>query len=86
MQPVNSYQTLERTTEIPEQTVHNKQVNQLLVEINVSSLPVCNVLPRRVVDLARENSDALAATPTDFGKTLLVINTIRSCDAMPLKH
>ena len=28
----------------------------------------------------------LAATPTDFGKTLVVINNIRTYDAKPLKH
>ena len=83
---LNFIATLERTAGVPEPTVHSGKVQQVLPELIVSSLPVFEVLRRRLVDVVRENIDAFAATPTDLGKTSVIIHTVRTSDAKPFKH
>ena len=58
----------------------------MLAELRVSGLPVSEVLRRRLVEVVRENIDAFAATPTDLGRTSVVIHTIKTGHARPFKH
>ena len=78
--------TSESTAGVPEPTAQTGKVKQVLAELKVSGLPVSEALRRRLVDVVRENIDAFAATPTDLGKTSVVIHTIRTSDAKPFKH
>ena len=75
-----------RTAGVLEPTVQSGRVQQVLAELKVSSLPVSEVLRRRLVDMVRENIDAFAATSTDLGKTSVVIHTIQTSEAKPFKH
>ena len=58
----------------------------MLAKLSVSGLEVSKVFRRRLVDVVRENIDALAATPIDLGRTSVVIHTIKLRDAKPFKH
>ena len=58
----------------------------MLAELGVSGRPVSEELRRRLLEVVRENIDAFAATPTDLGKTAMVIHTITTGDAKPFKH
>ena len=58
----------------------------MLAELRASGLPVSEVLRRRLVEVVRENVDAFAATPTDLGRTSVVIHTIKTRDSKPFKH
>ena len=82
----NRTTSLERTARVPEPTVQSGIVQQVLAELKVSSLPISEVLRRRLFDVVRENIDAFAETPTDLGKTSVVIHTIRTSAAKPFKH
>ena len=83
---LNPIATFESTAGVPKPTAQNGKVQQVLAELKVSSLPLAEVLRRRLVDVVRKNIDAFASTSTDFGKTLVVIHTIRTSDAKPFKH
>ena len=78
--------TPERTTEVSGPTAQSGKIQQVLAELKVSSLTVSELLRRRLVDVVRENIDAFAATPTDLGRTSVVIHTIKTSDAKPCKH
>ena len=82
----NPIASLECTAGVPEPTAQRGKVQQVLAELKVSSLPVSEELRRRLVDVVRENINAFAETPTDLGNTPVVIHTIRTSDAKPIKH
>ena len=83
---LNPIAATESTSGVPEPTSQYGKVEQVLAELKVSSLPVSEVLRRRLVDVVRENIDTFAATPTDLRKTSVVIHTIRTSDDKPFKH
>ena len=52
----------------------------------MSGLPVLEELRRRLVEVVWKNIDGFAATFTDLGRTSMVIHTIQTGDAKPVKH
>ena len=75
---LNPIATSECPAKVPEPTAQSGKVQQVLAKLKFSSLPVSEVLRRRLVVVGRENIDAFAATPTDLGKTSVVFHTIRT--------
>lgn len=66
--------------------MHWGKIQQVPPKLKVSSLPVSELLRRRLADVVRENINAFAATPTNLGRTSVVIHTIKTYDAKPFKH
>ena len=58
----------------------------MLADLRVSSLPITEELRRRLVGVVKESLDAFAASPTDVGRTSVVVHTIRTGDALPVRH
>ena len=75
-----------RPTELPDPIAQNRKIQQVLAKLGVSGLPVSEKLRRRLVEVVRENIDAFAATPTDLGRTSMVIHIIKTGDAKFFKH
>ncbi len=62
------------------------QLQRVLADLKVTSLPISEQLRKRLVQIVRENQDAFAASPTNLGRTSVVIHTIKTGEARPLRH
>ena len=64
----------------------NSILQGVLYELKVSELPLPECEKRRVVDLVRRNLDAFATSPTDVGRTHLVMHKIDIGNNLPFKE
>ena len=62
------------------------KLQQVLADLKISSLPISESLRRRFICVVRSNLDAFAASPTDLGRTSVVVHTIKPGDAKPFRH
>ena len=58
----------------------------MLADFKIAAFPIPDKLCKRLNEVVRENLDAFAASPTDLGLTLVVIQTIKTGEARPFKH
>ena len=58
----------------------------MLADLKVATLKIPEELRKRLIDVVRENLDAFAASPTDLGRTTVVIHTIKTGEAQPFLH
>ena len=58
----------------------------MLVYLKVASLKIPEELRKRLIEVVRDNLDAIAASPTDLGKTTVMIHTIKTGGAQPFRH
>ena len=58
----------------------------MLAELRVSCLPINEGTKRRLIEVVKKNLDAFAATPTDLGRTSVVVHTIKTGEAKPFRH
>ena len=58
----------------------------VFAELKIAALPIPENLRKRLIEVVRENLDAFAASPTDFGRTSVVCHTFKTGDAKPFRH
>ena len=66
-----------------EQTV---KLQKVLADLRVSTLPIPEQVRKQLVEVVKENHDAFAASPTDLGRTSVVVHTIITGAAKPFRH
>ena len=58
----------------------------MLADLKIVVLPIPDELRKRLLEVGRENLDASVKSPTDLGRTSVVIHTIKNRKARPLRH
>ena len=58
----------------------------MLTDQRVSTLPIPEQVRKRQVEVVKENLGAFAASPTDLGRTSVVVHTIKTNAAKPFRH
>ena len=58
----------------------------MLADLKITVRPIPDELCKRLIEVVRENLDAFAASPTDLGRTSVVIHTIKTGKVRPFKH
>ena len=58
----------------------------MLADLKIAVLPIPDEFRKRLIEVVRENLDAFAASPTDLGRTSVVIHTIKTGEARPFRH
>ena len=58
----------------------------MLADLKIATLKIPEELRKRLIEVVRENLDAFAASPTDLGRTTVVIHTIKTGEAHPFRH
>ena len=64
----------------------NGKLQTMLADLRVSTLQIPEQVRKRLVEVLKENFDAFAASPTDFGRTSVVVHTINTTAAKPFRH
>ena len=62
------------------------KLQRVLADLKIATLHISEQLRRRLVQVIRKNLDAFAASPTDLGRTSVVIHTIKTGEARPFRH
>ncbi len=62
------------------------KLQQLLADLKISFLPISESLRRRLICVVHSNLDAFAASPTDLGRTSVVVHTIKTGEAKSFRH
>ena len=71
-----------RTTTLKEPDQSGK-LQRVLADLKIAVLPIPDELRKCLIEVVRENLDAFAASPTDLGRTSVVIHTIKTGEARP---
>ena len=69
--------------ETPEQT---GKLQKALGDLKLAALNIQEPIRKRLIQVARKNLDAYAGSPTDLGRTSVVVHTIRTGEAVPFRH
>ena len=67
-------------------TDQSGKLERVLAKLKIAALPIPDHLRKRLIEVFRKNLDAFAASPTDLGRTLVVIHTIKTREARPFRH
>ena len=80
--------TLTKTsgTTNPKESDHSGKLQRVLTDLKIAALPIIDELWQRLIVVVRENFDAFDATPTNFGRTSVVIHTIKTGEARLFRH
>ena len=70
----------------PKETDQSGKLQRVLLDLKIAALPIPDELCKRLIEVVRENLDAFAASPTDLGRTSIVIHTIKTGEARPFRH
>ena len=62
------------------------KLQRVLADLKVATVKIPEKLRNRLIEVVRENLDAFAASPTDFGRTTVVIHTIKTGKAQPFRY
>ena len=62
------------------------KLQKVLTDLRVSTLPIPKQVRKRLVEVVKENLGAFAASPTDLGRTSVVVHTIKTNAAKPFRH
>ena len=54
------------------------KLQKVLADLRVATLPILEQVRKRLVEVVKENINAFAATPTDLGRTSVVVHTIKT--------
>ena len=69
------------------QPIQTGKLQKVLADLRVAALPLSEEIRRRVVAVVKANLDAFAGSPTDLGRTSVVVHTIKTAaDAKPFRH
>ena len=66
--------------------LQKRKFQHVLSELKVLSLLIHENLKKCVIGVVRECIDSFAATPDDFGKTNVIMHTIKTVEAKPFRH
>ena len=58
----------------------------MLADLRVASLPIQEPARKRLIEVVKSNLGAFAASSTDFGRTSVVMHTIKTGEAQPFRH
>ena len=58
----------------------------MLADLKITVLQIPDELRKRLIEVVRENLDAFAASPTDHGRILVVIHTIKTGEARSFRR
>ena len=73
----------------PQPQIHEPQTGKLqkvLADLRVATLSIPEQVRKQLVEVVKENLDAFAGSPTDLGRTSVVVHTIKTGDAKPFRH
>ena len=62
------------------------KLQSVLADLRVASLPIEERTKQRLINVVKNNLDAFAASPTDLGRTSVVVHTIKTGEARPFRH
>ena len=62
------------------------KLEHVLADLKIAVFPIPDELSKRLIEVVRENLDAFAASPTDIGRTSVVIHTIKTGEARPFRQ
>ena len=71
---------------LPTVPLQTGKLQQVLANLEIASLLISESLHRRLICVVRDNLDTFAASPTDLGRTSVVVHTIKTGDANPFCH
>ena len=69
--------------EFPEQT---GKLPKVLADLKIATLKIDEQIRKQLIQVVKKNLDAFAGSPTDLGRTSVVVHTIRTCEAILFKH
>ncbi len=58
----------------------------MLSDLKIAALRIPDELCKRLIEVVQENLDAVAASPTDLCRTSVVIHTIKTKEARPIRQ
>ena len=61
-------------------------MQQVLADLRVATLLIPEQIRKRLVEVVTENLNAFTASPTDLGRTSVVVHTIKTGSAKPFRH
>ena len=59
---------------------------RVFADLMIAALPISDKLRKHLDEVVRKILDAFAASPTDLGRTSVIIHTIKTGNAHPFKH
>ena len=62
------------------------KLQKVLADLRVSTLPIFDQVRKRLLEVVKENLNAFAASPTDLGRTSVVVHIIKTGNAKPFLH
>ena len=62
------------------------KLQKVLLELRVATLPIEENVRRQLIEIVRQQLDAFAATPTDLGRTSVIVHSIKTGEAQPFRH
>ena len=62
------------------------KLQKVLADLRVATLPIQDVVQKRLIAVVKSNLDAFAASNTDYGRTSVVMHTIKTGEAQPFRH
>ena len=62
------------------------KLQKVLADLRVATLPIPEQVRKRLVEIDKANLNAFAASPTDLGRTSVVVHTIMTGNAKPFRH
>ena len=82
--------TVEQKPDTLESTLTGEQqmgkLQKGLPDLRVSTLPIPEQVRKRLVEVVKKNLGEFAASPTDLGRTSVVVHTIKTNAAKPFRH
>ena len=62
------------------------KLQNVFADLRVATLPIPEQVRKRLVEVVKENLNAFAASPTDLGRTSVVVHTIKTGNAKPFRQ
>ena len=62
------------------------KLQKVLAELRVATLPIEENVRNQLIEIVRKQLDAFAATPTDLGRTSVIVHSIKTGEAHPFRH
>ena len=62
------------------------KLQRVLADLQSETLAIPETLRNRLIEVVRDNLEAFAGSPTDLGRTSVVVHTIKTGLAKPFRH